>query len=96
MGIGKQRQAIRFDPDVGAYAEIGYTDQNSQWVVEKVALILNESYTGCGLILVDEGKFQIGTRLLVKVHPLEPLFAEVVWRKPLEEKVVRIGLKYLE
>lgn len=93
----RQRNALRFNPDMGAHAEFGHFDENQNWVCEKAAVILNESYTGCGLVTVgDKKEFLEGQECLLKVGPMNPLEAEIVWCKEIDERVLRLGLCYCD
>ncbi len=63
------------------------------------ALIYDQSYSGCCLVLVRDGhkcKFTQKMHLAVKVGRLNPMQAEVKWIDIIDERLVKIGIEYLD
>ena len=91
------RKHLRFKPDPMDHAEIAIRRPGLPFAPEMVALISEEApMGGCGLILVETPLLQVGDICRVKVGRIDPLGAEVVWRKPVEPGIIRIGLKFLD
>ncbi len=84
----------RFDPDKGDRAYLCFNPYEPTFVVDVVGEILNESHTGCGVVLYPTNRFQKGDVCLAKIGRADPVRATVVWRKIEDEMVVRIGLEY--
>jgi hypothetical protein len=62
-----------------------------------VAMILEESpMGGCGLAMQITPDLKPGVKVRAKVGKLAPLLAEVVWVRVLDDRVMRVGLRYLE
>jgi hypothetical protein len=93
------RKHTRFAPDAGAIARIDFTEESLAFRPTVVGLVIEESYNGCGLVIVNDGniqrKLQVKDRVQVQVGKLDPCFAEVRWRAELDAKVIRLGLMYL-
>lgn len=91
-----QRRSLRFQPEVGAHAEIGYLDVDGNFVLEKAALIIDESYSGVGLIVIDDEKYIPGHIFCVKMADLGILKSVIVWKRSVGEKAVRMGVNFNE
>ncbi len=69
--------------------------------------IVNDSFNGCSLIIREkwlrkcdfnlqrEQPFYNGKKLLILIKDIEPINAEIMWSKELDNHHVRIGVKYL-
>ena len=91
------RAKLRFAPDPGAYATIDLNDDaEADFEPQHVALIYNESYHGCGVIVLKCKALKMGAYCRVQVGKLPPMLAEVKWRKELDREVARVGLQYIE
>lgn len=91
------RRHMRFRPDPMEFAQIAARNLASPFTPEIVALISEEApMGGCGLVLMETPLLKVGDLCRVKVGRIDPLRAEVVWRKAVEPGIVRIGLKFLE
>jgi hypothetical protein len=77
-----------------------FDEQTFQFEGDMAGLVIDESYQGCSLILLnkkeDDGFMPIGTRCIVKVGKQNPLQAEVKWRKSVAPDVLRIGLEIFD
>jgi hypothetical protein len=90
------RFRIRFSPEVGAYAEIGNLDANDNFILEKAALIVDESYSGIGLIIINDEKYIPGFECRLRIGNLGPIKGRVIWKKIIDEHAARIGINYLD
>ncbi len=92
-----QPRAVRFEPDPLDYALIAVTDLEEPFNPEMVALIYDEApLNGCALVSVDHPGFVVGNACLVKVGRMDAIAAQIVWKKPLDKRLVHMGLQYLE
>ncbi len=89
------RKHTRFKSDAGAICEIDL-EERKKFQPSVSALILEESYGGCGLALLRTSQLQVGAICVVKVGALEPMRSEVRWRKDVDDQLIKIGIKYLE
>jgi len=92
-GEVKVRHSIRFTPDPLTTALIELKN-NSTFKPSLVALVLNESFTGCALVLSCDQLLKKDQILKVKVGNLNPMMAKIIWVKHLEENIFKIGLKF--
>lgn len=88
------RRALRYSPDIGDYAVVCFSDPDSQFRVDSVGIILNESSSGCAICIPATRRLKEGDQFVVQVGKMEPQLATVVWRKELDKDVVKIGIKY--
>jgi hypothetical protein len=92
-----KRRHLRFRPDPMEYAEIAVRNPGTPFTPEMVALVSEEApMGGCGLVLMETPLLKVGDVCRAKVGRIDPLRAEVVWRKAVEPGIIRIGLKFLE
>lgn len=91
------RAHLRFKPDALEYALVAVESLEQPFEPDFVALIVEESpIAGCSLIAHDHPGIGTGTECLVKIGDLAPLHACVIWKKPTEPELMRLGLKFLE
>lgn len=96
MSEGKRR-FVRFEPDVGDYAQIDKNPDDGDFKVDSIALIVDEApYGGCSLVCLKNAGMEKGAVHRFKIGKLSPLRAEIVWLREVDDKVVRIGLRFLE
>jgi hypothetical protein len=88
-------RSIRFNPEPLDSALVQFSDA-SEFTPDAVALILNESFTGSGLLIVTPTILLKGHMIKVKVGRLPELSARVVWVKPLEAGIVKLGIEFTE
>lgn len=91
-----KRRYIRFTSEETVVAEISLNDRLRPFTPDLCGLVFNESYTGCGLVLLQTDLLQVGTPCVVRVGKLPPLRAQVAWRIQADPQVVKIGVSYLE
>ncbi|MGK5084321.1 hypothetical protein WDW37_13575 [Bdellovibrionota bacterium FG-1] len=91
-----QRKFIRHVPDEGDFALIDLNPNNDDFKPTIPALIINEAYKGCGLLVHPHSKLAIGTHVRAQVGKLAPVLSEIRWRKDIDSEVCKIGLLFLE
>lgn len=90
------RVSTRFNPDPLAYALIDFDGENKAFKPTTVGLIMNESYTGCRLVVNTDEIIKVGMDIRIQVGKIGVLNAKIVWIKVLDESVVQIGVNLLE
>jgi hypothetical protein len=90
------RKFIRFKPDDNALALIDLKTTGKDFTPSISALILNESFSGCALVLASNDIIKTGTKIKIKIGNLSVMKAEIVWSKVLEENIQKVGVKILE
>lgn len=93
---GKKRKHVRYRPDRLTTAKIQLDAVTSSFVSEASALVYEESYGGCCLIVINERPVALQDRWRIQVGNLQPMIAEVVWVKRLDDAVYKVGMKFLE
>lgn len=100
--IGKaskvKRKSLRFSPDQTAYAQIdleGHCTDDS-FDPSIVALITDEAYKGCGLVMLNTDALKVGDQCALKVGKIGPIMAEVKWREEIDSRVIKVGFLFLE
>ncbi len=89
-----QRRAIRYAPDIGDYAVLCFAESESEFAIDSVGIILNESSTGCAVCIPTTRRLKEGDKFIVQVGKMHPTSATIVWRKELDKDVVKLGIKY--
>ena len=88
---------VRFEPDPLDCALIAATNLEEPFTPELVALIYDEApLNGCSVVCMDHPNLLVGNGLLIKVGRMDPLAAQIAWKKTLEKHLVQMGLQYLE
>lgn len=91
-----KRKHIRFAADVGTLAYI-LTDTSGKKLSKPIpALVVDEAYGGCSLIIVKNPQFHEDAQFKVKVGNLNTMSAVIRWMKNFENKVMMIGVAYLD
>ncbi|KHD89788.1 MAG: hypothetical protein OM95_01580 [Bdellovibrio sp. ArHS] len=88
-------RAVRFQPDPLDHALIDYLDEDT-FDPTAVGIILNESFTGCALVVKASPDLVQNQTIKVKVGRLDPMSARVVWIEPLDTTLMKIGIEFLE
>lgn len=95
----QRRRFLRYPPDPMDTAKIDFS-KGDTFNPQYVALIRQEAYAGCGLLLVyQEGMeqdFAKGRDCVIQVGKLEPLPAEIVWSSVLDDEVLKVGFSFKE
>lgn len=95
------RKFIRYTPGPLEAAYINFSNhKGDKWETQQIALIEDESSMGgCGLIF-QKYKFnkhlEKGSKVTIKLGPLEPLYANCVYVVELNDYLVKAGFKFLE
>ncbi len=88
---------IRFAPDTGQAALVSLDAQASSFEPNILALIANESYGGCSLIMDHGDGLRLGDECMCKVGRLAPTLAQIIWlRDDAETDTTVVGLRYLD
>lgn len=95
-GTMSDRKFIRYQPDAQAVAHIDLKVSGREFKPTITAIILNESYYGCAIVFADNEIIKKGSKVKIKIGPLEIMKAEVVWCKVLEENIQKVGIRLLE
>ncbi|MBN8537819.1 MAG: hypothetical protein J0M15_12265 [Deltaproteobacteria bacterium] len=90
------RKFTRFQPDENSVALVDFKATTKEFNPTLTALILNESYSGCSILLACNDLVKLNSKLKIKIGNLHTMKAEVVWCKVLEENIQKIGIKLLE
>lgn len=92
----KKRKHIRFASDVGTQAFVLANEEGVKLKIPLPALVVEESFKGCSLVVLKDSIFHEGSLLTVKVGRLDPMKSEVRWVKTFDGKICYIGLVYLD
>lgn len=97
----KKTSTLKFKRSIRFKAEpmtLGYLDLEpaKTFKPQLVGIVLNESYTGCAVILASDDKLNNKQQLKIKVGNLEPINASIIWVKTLDENIHKVGIKFLE
>lgn len=89
-------QHMRFKPDPMDAAMVDLKASTPAFEPTMSCLILNESFSGCALVIPTAFPISEGTFMRVKVGRMEPLRAEVVWTQRLDDELLKVGIRFLE
>ena len=93
----EKHRPVRFEPDPLDFALVALTKLDDPFTPEFSALIYDEApMNGCALVCRDHPKLAPGEACLVKVGRMDPVAAQIAWKKTLEKNLVHVGLQYLE
>jgi hypothetical protein len=97
-GRPAKRAGIRFQPDPNTTAAIdfGSVNKGASFQPTMAALVTEESYRGCGIVVPTTKALQVGDHLRIKVGDGPVLAAEVRWRTELDAQVMRLGVMFLD
>lgn len=90
------RKYIRFEPDSGDFVQIDREVDRHEFLFQEAALLVDESAGGFSVVCLRSLGFVSGQCVRVKVGRMAPLKAESVWIRELDDKVVRMGFRFLE
>ncbi|MGZ3742883.1 MAG: hypothetical protein ACXWRE_04195 [Pseudobdellovibrionaceae bacterium] len=94
------RISTRFKPDPLDYALIDFQDvrqdEKNDFTPSAIGLILNESYTGCALVIKTRNHIIPNKNLRIQVGKLAMMSAKIIWVKVLEEAIVQVGVQFLD
>lgn len=92
-----KRKNIRFEssPNTLAYVCFG-TTLVFEFTKDVVALVIEESFGGCGLIIHWDGPLNVDDKIIIQVGGMDPIKAEIRMCNELLKHVYHIGLLYLD
>ena len=103
------RHRVRFLPDSTEFAVISfekfdlenYKNKDHHIASQHMALIVNESHTGCSLVVLkrdtDTGSFfEPESKCVAIIGKLAPLQAQVRWRKKIDDVIYRVGIELID
>ena len=94
--ITAKRRYIRAAPDANEYVQIDPKTEG-EFEFAYAALVVEESpLGGCSIVCLKSLNLEVGTKCRMKVGHMSPLLSEIMWETPLDELVVRYGVKFLE
>lgn len=90
-----KRYPIRFKPDPLTVAFIDFSKAKN-FTPTNVGVVINESYSGCSLVMVHDQPINKGDKVRIKVGQLPEMKASIAWAKLLEENIYKLGIQLLE
>lgn len=90
-----KRFLTRFKPDPLTVAYVDFSKAKN-FSPTNVAVVINESYSGCAIVMVSNNPINTGDKIKIKVGQLGEMKASIVWVKLLEENIFKIGVQMLE
>ncbi len=92
----QRRRWTRFNPDVSTEALVDAKSKKGKFSPTHRALVLDEAFKGCCLVVPGPFDLTVGDTLWVKVGKLDAMEAEIRWIEKLDPRVFKIGVFYLE
>lgn len=89
------RKGIRFESDENPFVGIDLS-LDEEFNPEFKALAVNESHKGVGLVAKKNERLSVDTYCRVQVGFQSALGGKIVWRKDLDEELIRLGIEYVE
>ena len=87
-------RSTRFQPDPLDHALIDFGNDEKNFKPRAVGLILNESYTGCALIIHTQEVLRPNQIILLQVGRLGVMPGKVIWTKSLDDSILKVGLQF--
>lgn len=82
-----KRKSVRFEPESPSLA----------WINKKIpALVFSEAFKGCGLVVIEDFAPLKNSLIKVKIGDQAELEGKVVWKEQVGERVVRLGIEFVE
>jgi hypothetical protein len=91
---GRQRRSVRFTTVPLDTATLD-VQPGANFDPTVSGIVLNESFTGCSVVVVADVNFTEGHTVSIKIAELDPVPARVVWCKTMEDDIKKIGLAYV-
>lgn len=86
----------RFQPDPLDHALIDFNFEGKDFAPTAVALIMNESYSGCNLIVKTKEPLTANHKLKIQVGRIGILTAKIAWVKEIDPHLLQVGVQFLE
>ncbi len=96
MSNAQTKRAIRFQPEPLDYALIDFTIDNLEFTPAAIGLILNESATGCALVLKAHVSLKQDLVIRIKVGSLATMHAKIIRIEKFDKSVCKVGIQFLE
>ncbi len=90
------RKYIRFGPDAGDFVQIDKNLNQQEFEFQDAALLVDESMGGFSVVCLRSVGLTVGATYRVKVGRIAPLKAELLWEKELDDKVLRMGFRFID
>ncbi len=90
-----KRGPIRFKPDPMTVALIDFNN-SKDFTPQSVGIVVNESYTGCAVVIAFDRDLKKGDKIKIKVGQLAEMKASIVWVKNFEENIFKVGVHFLD
>jgi len=87
-----RRKHIRFNGDDNQLVNITFSSEMGK--VEIPALLVNESFSGCSLVITSITSFNKGETVSLIVGKMEIKAAHICWVKELDEHILKLGIEY--
>jgi hypothetical protein len=94
-----RRRYIRFkpDPESVAFVTLEGTGKKDPGKIHLACLIVDEAPRGgCCLVSFHHDRLHLNSEYLVKVGPLHPLRAKLVWLQSCGDDMVKLGFQFVE
>lgn len=91
----RPRKALRYKPDPKTVAYLDFK-VSKNFTPQFAGLVINESFTGCALIIITDLPIKKGAKLKAKVGDLAMMKAKVAWVRILEENILKLGINFME
>jgi hypothetical protein len=90
-----KRKHVRYRPEIDTVA---FVDPSLEGEFKRgpAALVVEEAYGGCCLLMLDPGPLQLLGYCRLQVGKLSPMKAQVRWMKTIEGKITKVGFQYQE
>ncbi len=88
-----KKRSIRFAPDPGTLAAVGFNNGTDK-AFTLFGLVLNESSTGCALVVMSDKKLKKEMECSCIVGHLPNTPAKIRWVKELEKGLLKLGIEY--
>ena len=91
-----KRRFIRYQSDRRIFARIDTNVHRKVFQPDLVALVLDVSPGGCGLVVLATENLKIRDQCVIQIAEEDPTPAEIAWRVDLDEQVIKLGVRYIE
>ncbi len=91
-----KRRYVRFPAEGDVAAIIDLSAGPGPFTPRLHALVYEESYGGCGMVVLKGVVFEPGDVIRLQVGRLGPMRAEVRWSMNVDQHVQRLGVMYLD
>ncbi|WP_107670922.1 PilZ domain-containing protein [Cyanothece sp. BG0011] len=93
FSVCNQRKHQRYDNSQGSSIELLIDGQEIKQSLK--GMIIDDSFSGCGLIIIGEEGLYVGQLCSLKIKKIETILCQIIWLKKLDKCITRVGIKYL-